>query len=132
MMRFTKRIFQWTIGICCGLYICLQLAMHLPQVQEWVGSFASKTLNDALGWDISIKRVKIGLWNRIIIDDVYLNDRNDSTMLHASRIAAKLDVLPLLEGKISIANAQLFGTQIKLYQETEESKPNFQFIIDTF
>ena len=132
MMRFTKRIFQWTIGICCGLYICLQLAMHLPQVQEWVGSFASKTLNDALGWDVSIKRVKIGLWNRIIIDDVYLNDRNDSTMLHASRIAAKLDVLPLLEGKISIANAQLFGTQIKLYQETEESKPNFQFIIDTF
>lgn len=53
-------------------------------------------------------------------------------MLHVSRLAAKLEIIPLLDGKISIANAQLFGTEAYLYQRSAQEKPNFQFIIDTF
>ena len=131
-MRIVKRILQWTICIICALYIGLLLAMHLPKVQEWAGTYASSAVQNLWGWDINIGRIKIGLWNRVIVDNIHLKDKNDSTMLHASRIAAKLDIAPLLNGRISIANAQVFGTKIKLYQESEDSKPNFQFIIDTF
>lgn len=131
-MRFFKRIIQWTIGITCGLYLSLQIAMHIPSVQQWAGSFASSALKELLDWDISIGRIRFGLLNRVIIDDINLKDKNDSTMLHASRLAAKIDILPLFEGRISIANAQLFGTQAQLYQTAPEDKPNFQFVLDTF
>ena len=131
-MRFLKRIIQWTIGIICGLYLSLQIAMHIPAAQQWAGSLASSALKELWNWDISIGRIRFGLLNRVIIDDINLKDQNDSTMLHASRLAAKIDIMPLLEGRISIANAQLFGTQAQLYQATPEEKPNFQFIIDTF
>ena len=132
MMRFTKRIFQWTIGICCGLYLCLQVAVYIPAVQQWMGSLAASALKELWDWDISIERIRFGLLNRVIIDDINLKDKNDSTMLHASRLAAKIDVLPLFEGRISIANAQLFGTQAHLYQAEQNGEPNFQFILDTF
>ena len=131
-MRLLKRTIQWTIGIICGLYFCLQVAMHIPPVQRWAGSAASHVLHSLWDWEISIGRVRLGLWNRIIIDDIILKDKQDSTMLHASRLAAKLEIIPLFDGKISIANAQLFGTKANLYQRSAQEKPNFQFILDTF
>lgn len=131
-MRLLKRTIQWTIGIICGLYFCLQIAMHIPPIQKWAGSAASQVLHGMWDWDISIGRIRLGLWNRIIIDDIKLKDKQDSTLLHASRLAAKLEIIPLLDGKISIANAQLFGTKANLYQRSEQEKPNFQFILDTF
>lgn len=131
-MRFLKRVIQWTIGIICGLYLSLQIVMRIPIVQQWAGTLASSALKELWNWDISIGRIRFGLLNRVIIDDVYLKDQNDSTMLHASRLAAKINILPFLDGKVSIANIQLFGTQANLYQSSPEEKPNFQFILDTF
>jgi uncharacterized protein involved in outer membrane biogenesis len=106
--------------------------MHIPPIQKWAGSAASQVLHGMWDWDISIDRIRLGLWNRIIIDDIKLKDKQDSILLHASRLAAKLEIIPLLDGKISIANAQLFGTKANLYQRSEQEKPNFQFILDTF
>jgi len=131
-MKLLKRTIQWTIGIICGLYFCLQVAMHIPPVQRWAGSVASHVLHNLWDWEISIGRIRLGLLNRIIIDDINLKDKQDSTMLHVSRLAAKLEIIPLLDGKISIANTQLFGTEAYLYQRSAQEKPNFQFIIDTF
>lgn len=106
--------------------------MYIPSVQGWAGNTVASVIKSTLDWDISIGRIKLGLWNRIIIDDINLKDHQDSILLHASRLAAKIEILPLTEGRISIANAQLFGTQIYAYQRTPDEKPNFQFIIDTF
>ena len=97
VMRLLKRTIQWTIGIICGLYLSLQIAMQVPAVQQWAGSLAASVLKELWDWDVSIGRVRFGLMNRVIIDNINLKDRNDSTMLHASRLAAKIDVLPLLD-----------------------------------
>ena len=74
----------------------------------------------------------MGLLNRIIIDDLWLEDQSNNEMLKASRISAKFEILPLLEGKIRINSVQLFGFNIELNKETPTSTPNYQFIIDTF
>lgn len=131
-MRLVKRSIQWIIGIICGLFLSLQIAMYMPFIQEKVGSIVSSVLKETWDWDIKIDKVRIGLGNRIIIDGIELKDKQDSTIVNASRLAAKIDLLPLLEGRVSIANAQLFGTSINLYQQTPEESPNFQFLIDTF
>ncbi len=97
-----------------------------------MGSITASALKKIWGWEASIGRVRLGLWNRVIIDDFLLKDQQDSTLLHASRLAAKIDLLPLMQGRISIANVQLFGTEIHTYQNNPGEKPNFQFLIDTF
>ncbi len=127
-----KNVVRWLVGIVCGLFLVFQIAVHIPAVQRMLGDVAASTLKELFGWEVSIGRIRFGLWNRVIIDDLSLKDKQDSTMLHASRLAAKLNLLPLAKGQISIANVQVFGTHANIYQDTPQSKPNFQFLIDTF
>lgn len=92
----------------------------------------AEELTSVLGSNLTIGRVDIGLLNRIIIDDLLLNDQSGKEMLKVTRLSAKFDFIPLFSGKISISNVQLFGFNINLEKQTPESKPNFQFVIDAF
>lgn len=53
-------------------------------------------------------------------------------MLKVARLSAKFDLLPLLNGKVTISSVQLFGFTVNLNRETPESAPNFQFVLDAF
>ena len=68
---------------------------------------------------------------RIVLDNVKLYDKRDTLMLQASRIAAKVDLMPLIEKKIRISGAQLIGTKAKIYKDGDEPF-NFQFLVDAF
>ena len=89
-------------------------------------------LTNVLGTQLTIGRINMGLLNRIIIDDLLLNDQSDKEMLKVSRLSAKFDILPLFKGKVSISNVQLFGFNINLEKKTPEDIPNFQFVLDAF
>ena len=131
-MHILKRTIQWIIGILASMYLLLQAIMILPWAQHQAAHIASSILRDNLKWDITIERIQLGLGSRLIIDHVRLNDEKGNEMVHISRVAAKIDILPMLKGQIYIANAQLFGTRATLYQNGESEKPNFQFVLDTF
>ncbi len=60
-----------------------------------------------------------------------LFDQKGDSMIYATRVSAKVDIIPVLNGKISIASAQLFGLKAHLYKQTAQSKPNFQFMLDS-
>ncbi len=92
--------------------------------------FIAWELSQLFDTTVSIGRVNMGLLNRIIIDDLLMNDRNGDEMLKVTRLSAKFDFLPLLQQKISISNVQLFGFNIQLHKETPDTPPNFQFVID--
>ena len=75
----------------------------------------------------------MGLLNRIIIDDLLLDDQSGKEMLKVTRLSAKFDILPLFKGKVSISNVQLFGFNINLEQADSQGYiPNFQFVLDAF
>ena len=52
-------------------------------------------------------------------------------MLNAGRIAAKIELLPIAKGKVVVSSAQLFGLKANLYQVDAQTKPNFQFMLDS-
>lgn len=104
---------------------------HLSASQQYFGSLVSDAISKKLGTEVTIGRVNLGLLNRIIIDDVIILDKQKQELLRAARLSAKIDILPLAEGKISISSAQLFGTHVNLYRQNAESKPNYQFVLDS-
>lgn len=71
------------------------------------------------------------MFGHIILDNVKLYDQRDTLMLQASRIAAKVDLMPLVEKKIRISGAQLIGAKAKLYKDGDDPF-NFQFLMDAF
>lgn len=106
--------------------------LHVPAVQRGVTSLTTEVLKDVLHTELSIGRVDLGYFNRIILDDVIIKDQKDKDLLKATRLSAKIELAPLLHGKISISNVQFYGFDIHLYQRTATEKPNFRFLIDTF
>ena len=107
------------------------LLLHTRAVQSFIGRQASQALSERLGTRVSVGNVDLGFFNRIVIDDIVIDDQQGRQMLKAGRVAAKVDLLPLAKGKITISSAQLFGLKADLYQADADSKTNFQFVIDS-
>ena len=80
---------------------------------------------------MSIASLRLNMLGHVILDSVKLYDQRDTLMLQASRIAARVDIMPLVEKKIRISGAQLIGAKVKLYKDGEEPC-NFQFLLDAF
>jgi len=100
-------------------------------VQSYVGSQVSTALENKFGTRVSVEKIDIGIFNRLIIDNVQMYDHEEERMLQAYRLSVRIDLLDLLQGKIRISSAQVFGLNANLYQQTRQSKPNFQFILDS-
>ena len=80
--------------------------------------FVAEELSEVLNTKVVIGRINMGLLNRIIIDDVLLDDQSGQEMLKVTRLSAKFDIMPFFKGKISISSVQLFGFNINLRKET--------------
>ncbi|MBO7137615.1 MAG: translocation/assembly module TamB domain-containing protein, partial [Bacteroidaceae bacterium] len=91
----------------------------------------SKLLAEKADCKVDIGALRMNMFGRVILDNVNIYDQRDTLMLQASRIAAKVDLLPLVEKKIRISGAQLIGTKATLYKDGEEPY-NFQFLMDAF
>jgi uncharacterized protein involved in outer membrane biogenesis len=94
-------------------------------VQRFIGSKVAHELSEKLGTEVSVGRVDLGFLNRLIIDDVVVLDHQQQEMLKTSRLSVKIEVLPLLDGRISISAAQLFGAHLKLYRDSLSAPTNF-------
>lgn len=113
-----------------GLNIILIATLSIPGVQRRVGSFASKQLSTLLDTKVEIGRIDLGLFNQLIIEDVNIEDQSQKQLLHVDKLAASIELIPLLHKEIKIHTAQLFKLQANLYQAEEKKPTNFQFIID--
>ena len=107
------------------------ILLHLPAVQNFIGSKVSDALSEKLGTKVEVGRVDLGFLNRVIIDDVVIYDQKDKKMLSSSRLSAKVDIAPLFSGQVSISSAQIFGMDAILYKENDKTQPNYQFVIDS-
>ena len=130
-VKILKRIISIVIWTVIALNLLTAAVLRLPVVHQSVGSKVSAVLSEKLGTSVSIGRVDLGFLDRIIIDDVTILDQHHQPMLFVTRLSAKVDILPLTQGRISISSAQLFGAHARLWQQNAQSKPNFQFVIDS-
>lgn len=129
-MKRIRFIISFCIWVCFVSYTFLSVLTHIPSVQHAIGRFVSDELGKKMGTRVEIGQVNLGFFNRIIIDDVKVYDRSQEEMLSATRLSAKFSYLQLLEGKISISSAQLFGLNTNFYRVAANVPPNYQFAID--
>ena len=99
MLKHIISIFIWT---AIGLYLLLVILLHIPYIQKNLGSQVASAISHKLDAKVSIGRVDFGFLNRFIIDDVIIYDRKGKEMIKAARISARIELIPLTEGKVSI------------------------------
>jgi hypothetical protein len=128
VLKYIVNIVVWTL---LGLYLLFILTFKIPAVQQWLGGKLAVVVAEKLGTSVAIGRADVGIPNRLTLYDVVIRDQQDKDMLTARRLSATIDLLPLADGKISIATGQIFGAHGVFYQRDSLSKPNFQFALDS-
>lgn len=130
-MKKFKHICNGIIWTLIVLYLLLIVLMHLPSVQTFLGKEVAEALADKFGTKVEVRKVNLGFFNRIIIDDVMMYDQQGDSLIYASRLSAKIDYMAATQGKISVSSAQIFGLRANLYRQTAKSPANFQFVLDS-
>lgn len=131
-MKHLGKTFQIILGILLALYVVLIFALDNSRVQEFIADVAEEKLSETLGSEVEIGRVDIGLFNAVELHEVTLYDQAGEKMLHSKLIYGKVQVLPLLKGKVAIRNISILDGDIVLYKETKDGALNFKFVIDAF
>lgn len=102
----------------------------MPFVQDRLAHVASQQLSNLFSTEMTIGKLNLGLWNRLILEEVKMKDQQGGELAQIARISAKFDILPLFSGKVSIGSAQLFGFKLKVQKRNPDAASNFQFVID--
>ena len=130
-MKILKHIINWVIWTLIGLYAVIMIAIHIPVVQQQLGSKTAEIIGQKLGTKVEVKRIDLGFLNRLILDSVVIYDQSKQPMVRMARMTAKVDITPLAIGRISISSAQLFGAHFQLSRPSADSPTNFQFVLDS-
>lgn len=113
-------------------YATPAILLRVPYVQQRVANTATAELSDRLGVPVRIGNVDIEWFNRLVLENLYLEDENGALLLDANHVSAGFEILPLLNGKIVFSTVRLFGFSVNLNKETPADKLNLQFVIDAF
>jgi hypothetical protein len=108
-----------------GIYVLLSL----PPIRKGIANRTEVLLSELLKTEVKVGSVNIGLLNSITIDDVSVSDLNNREIMKISRLAATISLCDLLNEKITVEGAQLFGLTASLYKHTPQSTGNWEFII---
>lgn len=116
-----------TIAVLYGLFV---LALDNDKVQRHIATAIEIQLEDLLHSDVSIGNLEFGLFNSVQLRNVVVKDRKGKELLTSRLIFGKIELRPLLEGRISLRNIALLDTKMQLYKETKSGRTNFQYILD--
>lgn len=129
VFKYILNIIIWTV---IAVYLLTILTFRIPSIQKYAGDRVAMALSNKLGTKVMVGNVNPGWLNRLVIDQVEIDDQQGETMLKANRLSIRVGIWPLLtDGIIDISTAQILGAQLKLYQATPDAKPNFQFALDS-
>lgn len=106
--------------------------LRIPYVQRKVADKATTELSGHLGVPVRIGNVDIGWFNRLVLENLYVEDQDGDVLLDANRVTAGFEILPLFKGQIVFSTARLFGFSVHLKKKTPDAKLNLQFLIDAF
>ena len=127
-----RLFFQWSLGILVVSYGLLVFALNNLGMQQRLANLIELQLEKQLQSEVEIGSVEIGLLNSIQLHNVLLKDRSGKELLKSKLVFGKIEVLPLIKGKVSLRNIALLDAHIALYKTNKGATTNFQYIIEAF
>jgi len=131
-IKRTGRIVVKTMLVIFLLFTLIVALVLVPPVQNLIRKKAVSYFEQTLNTRISIGKIYIGLPKKVVIEDVYLEDRQKDTLLHAGSLKADMALLKLIKGVVDINSIEIKNSTVKIKRELPDTLFNFQFIVDEF
>ena len=98
-------------------------------VQTVIISSLTKRISRETNTHVSIGRVDIAWFRKVILEDVYLSDQQKDTLFYSPRLLANIDTLSFAQRKIHFKSITFDRPQVNI-KATDSTGYNFKFILD--
>lgn len=113
------------ICIFGGAYFALQNSA----VQTYLTRVAATHISKKIGAQISIDKVDIAFFKKIILKEVLIEDQHADTLLFVESISASIDMLKFRRHRISLSKLEFNNTKFNARRDSSNTF-NFNYIID--
>jgi hypothetical protein len=105
-------------------------AIQNSRIQTFIIRKITKQLAHQLDTEISIGKVNIAFFNKVILNDVLIEGQNRDTLFYAEQMSAKIDSLNLKNNQIAIQEFKFENSNINIESDSSNHF-NFSFILDS-
>jgi TamB, inner membrane protein subunit of TAM complex len=128
--RFAKKLLKWTLIFLIAFWFLFKI----PAVQNWLADKAAAFLASQLKTEVSIGTVEIELFNKVILNDLYIEDLYGDTLLYAREFKAGLNLSfsALWNKRIDVATAEINGGRLRYVRPEGTRDFNLFFLLRYF
>lgn len=131
-IKSTHNVFRSILATIIIAYTLLLGLLNFGPTERTLTRYVAELLSDKLGTEVSIGNIEVGLFNRVVLQDVRIADRQHKPLLTAKAISAKIALKSLFEHQLTLRTISLLDADLNLYKEKADSATNFQFVLDAF
>src|SRR6478672_8376558 len=126
------RIVLLIIGSIVGLFIILALLLLTPPVQNFARKKVQAYMSNKLKTRFEIGGIYIGFPKKIVLENVYIEDRQKDTLLSGRLLKVDISMMKLLKSELEVSEIDLQDITAKVKRTLPDTTFNFQFILDAF
>ena len=104
--------------------------LHLSSVQTWLVKKIASNLSEKLNTKVTIKKVDVRFFNKVLLEGVMVQDRKKDTLLYAGVLRANVNDWFFFKDKIALENIGLDDAIVNM--KRTDSVWNYQFLVDYF
>ena len=132
IIRRILRIIITSVLILLSIILLILLLIQTGPVQNYGRRKLEAYLENKLQTRVRIGRLNIGFPTRIILENIYLEDRRKDTLISGGKIELEIGMLMLLKREVQVSHLELEDLTLKLKRQMPDSVFNFQFLVDAF
>ncbi|MEO5563197.1 MAG: translocation/assembly module TamB domain-containing protein [Chitinophagaceae bacterium] len=127
------RIVLKTVLFLFVLVVVVFLLILTPPVQNFIRKKAVSYLENKLHTRVEVGRIYVGLPKKIVVEDIYIEDRQKDTLLSAGSVKVDMAIMKLIfKNKVEINSVKLSDITAKINRSLTDTNFNYQFIVDAF
>jgi hypothetical protein len=112
--------------------LLIYILLWLPPVQQKIKEIALSEISKKTHNQMRIGKLSFRPFNRLKLEDVYVQDLKGDTLLYANKLAVSCRLFRLLNNQLEIRSVDLDDFVIRINKDNPDADFNFQFFIDAF
>lgn len=126
-VRTVLDIIAAIISVILVLLVIVTVIVHTPYLQKKITTYATEQLSAQLNTKVDVKEISITLPNRVIINNIYIEDTKQDTLAMAGHIKVLINPYKLLNRQIHINRVNVKNCHFNLVKSGQDSTYNFAF-----
>ena len=131
--RRAGRILLKTLLWIFFLIVFVFLLVLTPPVQNFLRKKVVAYLENKLDTRIEVGKIYIGLPKNIVLESIYVEDRQKDTLFFGGKVKANINIWQLItKNEVTINSISLENITANIKRQLPDTAFNFQFIVDAF